>query len=170
MGSFLAALSALRSHWRLFTFAILTMAVAVQTIRLGHAENVIGRAKLELSKCRQGRIDDRKVYVDAQRQATAKNEAEVIRIESEQQKVTANVEADVNARLERLRSELRARSGAPQSPARQPQTGPNGKAAGDPAGKAGLCLAPEELLRAAENEERHDQLIRWVEEQLKVQR
>jgi hypothetical protein len=31
-----------------------------------------------------------------------------------------------------------------------------------------MCLSPADRLRAAENEERHDELIDWVEQQSKV--
>ena len=104
----------------------------------------------------------------AAKEAKRLNDEQVARIEREQQEITNEVQSDLNARLERLRSELRSK--AAQGSAGRPQASPDGKATPGVVGEAGVCLAPEELLRAAENEERHDQLITWVEKQLGVER
>jgi hypothetical protein len=156
------------SHWKLIGLGFLALLLAVQTVRLDHRSNQLERAKINLNECRDGRKADRASYIDAQRRAAELNKQDVTRIVNEQDRISSNVEADLTARLERLRRELRAKAnnGNPQGT----NPGSDGKAPGTVAGEAGLCLAPEQLLRAAENEERHTQLIDWVERQLKVDR
>lgn len=161
------ALTALR-HWKLIGLGLLLLLCGVLYVQKEAAENREERAKINLNECRKGREDDRKAYEDAQRKAAELNQAEVKRITDEQDRISSNVEADLTARLERLRSELRAK--AAQGSAGGAKASADGKAPGATADPSRLCLAADELLRAAENEERHDQLITWVEEQLKVAR
>ena len=142
--------------------------LAVQTVRLGAANNRADRIQINLNECRQGRIDDRKAYEGAQAQAKAKNEAEVARIEKEQEAITDEVSRDLTSRLERLRSELRAK--AAQGSAGRSEASPDGKAPSGIVEAPRVCLTSDQLLRAAENEERHDQLITWIEKQLGVER
>jgi hypothetical protein len=156
------------SHWKLIGLGFLALLLAVQTVRLDHRSNQLERAKINLNECRDGRKADRASYIDAQRRAAELNKQDVTRIVNEQDRISSNVEADLTARLERLRSELRAK--AAQGSAGRPQASPDGKAPGSASPEAGMCLAPDELLRAAENEERHDQLISWINEQLGVRR
>lgn len=125
------------------------------------------RAETEMA----GRADDRRAYELAQQAAAEKNRAEVARIEADQERISNARQADLAARLERLRRELRAQqSPAAGSQPRSTGAGADGKTAGGTDEAAGVCLTPDQLLRGAENEERHDQLIRWVEEQLRVRR
>lgn len=122
----------------------------------------------QLIECSQGRKADREAYEAAQREAERRNRAKVNEIERQQEQITDETTRDLNARLERLRRELRdkaagsapGRSGSPAVPATPQGT--------DAAPR--VCLTPEELLRAAENEERHDQLITWLEKQLGIKR
>lgn len=155
-------------HWKLIGIGLLCLALAIQTVRLGAANNRADRIQINLNECRQGRIDDRKAYEDAQRKAAELNKAEVGRIVGEQDRISNNVEADLRARLERLRSELRDKAAGGSSGS--PGTSADGKAPGGIDEEARVCLEADELLRAAENEERHDQLITWINEQLKVER
>jgi hypothetical protein len=111
---------------------------------------------------------DNKALRDGVNEAKRLNEQQIQRIEREQQEISDEVSRNLTARLERLRSELRSKA-APRNPG-SPKAGADGQAPGGTDEAAGLCLAPDELLRAAENEERHDQLISWIEEQLKVTR
>jgi hypothetical protein len=165
-----AALSGALKHWKLAAFGLLLLALAVQTVRHQRAVNRADRAEFNLAESRAGRIADRKAYEEAQKAAAAKNIAEVQRITTEQEKISHERESNVVARLERLRRELRAQNAAPGGSPGRPAASPDGNPAEDPAGAARVCLAPSVILRAAENEERHDQLIRWVEEQLRVKR
>lgn len=107
-------------------------------------------------------------YRQAQIDATAKNKAHVADVEAQQQRISDERLKDANNRLARLSDELRARGPAAQSH-------PNGAGSpalpnpsGGTADPAGLCLSPSQLLRAAQDEERHSQLIQWVEQQLSV--
>src|SRR4249919_1712527 len=120
------ALAALK-YWKLIGLGLLCLLLAVQTGRLGHAQNVAERAKINLNECREGRKQDREAYEQAQRDARAKNEAEVKRIVTEQDRISTNVEADLNARLERLRRELRGNA-APKGSPGGPKAGADGKA------------------------------------------
>lgn len=157
-------------HWKLAILGLLLMALAVQSVRLGHKGNQLERANINLRECRQGRIDDRKAYGDAQRKAAEFNAAEVSRIKQEQEQRNEVSERNTVDRLERLRRELRGQNSPVKGVAGSAGASPNGAAPANPDGTARVCISAPELLRAAENEERHDQLITWVEEQLKVQR
>lgn len=156
--------------WKLIGLGLLVAAVLVQTLRLEMSARRADRIQFELNECQEGRKEDRRAYEQAQRDAEAKNKAEVQRIEREQQEITDEVSRNLNTRLERLRRELHQKTAAPGGASGRPGAGPNGKPTGRTDEEAGLCLAPEELLRAAESEERHDQLITWIEELLKVRR
>lgn len=143
--------------------AIFLIIAIIQTIRLDGFLWVAGTN----DKLERLTIDNNELR-SAAKEAERLNQEQVSRIKSEQDRISKNVEADLTARLERLRSELRSKA-SPRNPA-SPQAGADGEAPANPDGTTGLCLAAPELLRAAENEERHDQLISWIEQQLKVQR
>jgi hypothetical protein len=163
-----AALAFLRVNW---IYAILIALLAVQTVRIEGLKIwplSIDGLKKDLADERDGRKADRDTYAKAQAEARALNEKQVARIEKEQEAISNEISRNLTARLERLRSELRSKA-APRNPG-SPQAGPDGEAPGGADGEAGLCLTSEELLRAAENEERHDQLISWIEQQLKIER
>lgn len=156
--------------------ALFAIIAVVQTVNLDGflwidgARDKLETAKVNLRECRKGREDDRNAYQQAQKDAAAKNQAEVQRIESEQEKHNAASERDTIARLNELRRQLRGQNAAPQGASGRPGASAVPAPTANPDGKAGVCLEAEQLLRAAENEERHDQLIRWVEQQLSVKR
>jgi hypothetical protein len=113
-----------------------------------------------------GRLADRKAYSDAQAKAAEMNKAQVARVKQQQQEITDATVSRLNSRLELIRGELRKSA---------PQGSPGSAGAGNPAqapcraiDPAWLCISPEERLRAAESEERHDTLIDWVIQQSKV--
>jgi hypothetical protein len=147
--------------WRLIGWCALGLAFVgmLTALRLTQAQN--GKLKAQLHECTIGRQSDRISYEQAQKTAEALNRAQVERVKSQQQRITDDVEANLSARLERLRRELRSNT-APQSAPVSPNPSLTGPASEGPAPTARLCLSTEELLRAAENEERHDQLINWV--------
>jgi predicted phage gp36 major capsid-like protein len=159
-----AFLIAALKHWKLVGLGLLCLALAVQTVRLGHAENKADNLRFRLKEV----VAERDSLVAAAKEAERLNAAQVRRIEADQEKVNDEIERDLTARLERLRSELRSKA-AGSNPA-GPKAGSDGEAPADPVGEAGLCLTSDQLLRAAESEERHDQLISWVEKQLQVER
>lgn len=109
-----------------------------------------------------------KRVIDATEEAERLNKAEVARIKQEQEHVTREVESNLTARLERLRRELR--SEADKRNSQSTGTGPDGQSRPGTPEATGVCLTPEEHVRGAENEERHDQLIQWVERQLQIRR
>jgi hypothetical protein len=144
-------------------------ALLLLSLAYWNADRRADKFERQAIKCAEGRKADRAAYETAQKDAASKNKAQVQKIESEQQRITANVEADLTARLERLRSELRRNATSQGSP-RSPGAGGVPEAPGSANGEARVCLEADQLLRGAENEERHEQLIRWVEQQLKVSR
>ena len=157
-------------HWKLLGLGLILLALAVQTLRLDSAQERAKRFKAEAAQCEKARKEDRRIYEQAQLDAALRNREQVKRIETEQERVTNEVTRDLNSRLERLRRELRqATPAAPGSPG-GPGAGPDGKPRPGTPEASRVCLAPDDLLRAAENEERHDQLISWIEKQLGVKR
>ena len=159
-----------RAHWKLAVLGLLLALVAVQTIRHQRAANRADGAEFHLREAREAIIEQRETYERAQADAQAKNRAEVERIKSDQQEVTNEVTRNLNSRLERLRRELQQKAPAAGGHSQSPGTGPDGKPRPGTDETARVCLTPEELLRGAENEERHDQLIDWVERQLAIPR
>ena len=157
--------------WKLIGFCALGMLVAGLFLALKLERTQNDKLKAQIEKCSEARRADRATYQRAQAEASLLNKAQVQRIEKKQQEITNEVSSDLNARLERLRRELSkprpsAAGGSPGSAG----AGPDGESRPGSDEEAGLCLAPDELLSAAESEERHDRLIDWIEKQLKVVR
>lgn len=119
---------------------------------------------------RAARLVDRASYENAQKVAGERNRADVARVEAEQERINDESTRTLSDRLERLRRELQPRSATPQGAAGRADLPADGAPSGGVDEAARLCLAPDELLRGAESEERHDQLISWVERQLGVAR
>jgi hypothetical protein len=117
--------------------------------------------KKQYSAEHNGRVADRNAYQRAQAEAHAKNLADIQRTEQRQKEISDARVADLNSRLERITRELRDNPSAKGSAGRTPipETGPAPCRAFDP---TWLCLSPDDRLLAAQNEERHDQLIDWV--------
>lgn len=159
--------------------ALFAIIAIVQTVQLDGflwfdgAKDKLEKSERNLSECREGRKQDRANYVQAQRDAKARNEAEVQRIESEQQRITHDIQARYDRDLERLRAERLRKQSAPQSVARGSQAGPVPGAAPGADGQD-VSVPRSELLRceddAAEIELGRNALIDWVNQQLQVQR
>jgi hypothetical protein len=154
--------------WKLIGLGALALFIGSLMLALKIERTQNDKLKAQITACAEGRQADRTAYEAAQKAAAEKNKATVARIESEQERINDEVESNLTARLERLRRELRAQA-APGSAGGTP-TGPDGKTPGVVDGAPRMCPSPEELLRGAENEERHDQLITWIEKQLGVKR
>jgi hypothetical protein len=107
-----------------------------------------------------GRLQDRATYEQAQRDAAGKNEAQIAHVKQQQQEISNETVSTLSARLELIRSELRKAS-APQRPADGSQAGPASQSPCTVTDPAWMCLSPADRLHAAENEERHDELIDW---------
>lgn len=129
----------------------------------GHA-----KANAHIVKLVAAREADRRAYEAAQVKAAELNKATVQRIETHQQRITANVEADLTSRLERLRSELRkqANQGASRG------TGASGvpQGTGSAPGAPTVQISTEDYVYGAELEEKLDQWITWYERQRQVKR
>jgi hypothetical protein len=144
---------------------IICICLAITLILTGysrnHWKNVATTRQAQLSACQKGRAADRAAYVKAQNDAAAKNKSDIQRTEQRQKEISDARVADLNSRLERIARELRdnpsAKGSAGSTPI--PETGPAPCRAIDP---AWLCLSPADRLRAAQNEERQDELIDWV--------
>ena len=151
--------------WQLLCIGLALFA-GIQTMRVWAEQRHSAKVESQLTKCNSARRADRLAYERAQADAQAINQHQIQRTKQKQEAITDEVRTDLNSRLERLRRELR--SPAPQSAPKGPGAGQASPAPGGASPKAGLCLSPSELLRAAENEERHDQLITWIERQSQV--
>lgn len=156
--------------------AILLALCAYQAVEMNGFLWIEGvRDKLEtatanLNECRTGRIEDRKAYEDAQRQASDQNKAEVARIKAEQESINEKARSDYQRDLARLRAGgLRKDIAAPQGSAGCAGTSSNGEAAAGADGE-NVCVSRSLLVRAAEIELGRNALIDWITEQLKVVR
>jgi hypothetical protein len=156
-----------RSFWQIVCMALAAFAL-VQHFQLADARHDRDAWRKQFNSEHSGRLADRTAYTNAQAAAAAQNKAHVADVEAQQQRISDERLKDANDRLARLAGELRARGPAAQG---------HSSGAGSPAlpGSAsgvdaapGLCLSSEQLLRAAQDEERHAQLIQWIEQQLKV--
>jgi hypothetical protein len=156
------------SHRSIAELALIavTLFAIVQHFELAHSRSQSARWQKQFQSEHTARITERKSYETAQVQAKAKNEAEVHATEERYKRNNDEAVSSLNDRLARLRRELSAGgTAAAQGHPGQPQVSQVDGAAGAP-GSPRLCLSPAELLRAAENEERHDQLITLIEKQL----
>jgi hypothetical protein len=157
-------------HWKLIGLGLLCLLLAVQTVRLGHRSNQLERAKINLNECREGRKADREAYAQAQRDAKAKNEAEVSRIEKEQEQISAEAKSRYQRDLDRLRNGgLRQDLAAPKGSAGCATASADGKAASGVDGE-NVCVPRSLLVQAAEIELGRNALIDWINNQLKVAR
>jgi hypothetical protein len=146
--------------WQLACLGLALFA-GIQTLRLGAEQRHAHKVEAQLSKAVAARQADREAYAKAQAEARAKNLADIQRTEQRQKEISDARVADLNSRLDRITRELRDNPSAKGSAGRTPvpETGPAPCRAYDP---AWLCLSPADRLLAAQNEERHDQLIDWV--------
>jgi len=170
LGGWLKKLLVVLSHltfWQIVSLALACFSV-VQHFTLADARHDRDAWRRQFDAEHSGRLADRQAYAKAQADAKAANLAHVTDVEAQQKRISDERLKDANDRLARLADELRARGPAAQgssgrtSPPKVP-----GSASGTPQ-TPGLCLSPEQLLRAAQDEERHDQLITWIEQQMKV--
>jgi hypothetical protein len=153
-----------RKYWKLIGLGLLCLLLAVQTVRLGMAENEVERVKISLNEVRS----ERDSLIAAAKEAERLNKEQVKRIVTEQDRISDNVEADLIARLERLRSELRAKADNGNTQGTNP--GSNGDTAEVPADPAKVCISSDQFLLGAEYEEKLQQWINWYERQLQVKR
>jgi hypothetical protein len=122
----------------------------------------------KLADCERDRNELRAGVAEAKRL----NEAQVQRIEKEQEAITNDIERKYEADRVRLKRELadRLRAKAPQGNPAGPKAGPNGPAPSGPDEAAKVCIPTGDYVSGAETELQLDTLITWVEQQLKVVR
>lgn len=156
--------------WKLIGLCALGLFIASLIAALMIERRQSDKLKAQVEACAEARKADRETYARGQAEAALKNKEQVHRIKSAQEKINAEVSSDLHSRLERLRRELQQKAAAAGGAAKGPGASANGKPTGGTDEAAMVCFAPGELLRAAENEERHDQLISWLEKQLAVPR
>jgi hypothetical protein len=154
-------------------FAIIAVAQSVKLngfLWFDGVQDKLETATTNLNECREGRKQDRATYEQAQRDAKAKNDADVARIQAEQEKVNAEAKSRYNRDLRRLRNGgLRKDLAAPKGIAGQ------GGAPGVPQAACrddaeNLCVSRSLVMRAAEIELGRNALIDWINEQMKVGR
>lgn len=156
--------------WQLLCIALFA-ASALFYVQRNNARDDLGTARANLNECRQGRIDDRKAYEQAQRDAQVKNDADVSRIVGEQEKVNAEAKSRYERDLARLRSGgVRKDLAAPPGSAGCAEAGADGKAAAGVDGTDQLCVSRSLILRGAEIELQLMHLQDWINDQLQIQR
>lgn len=164
MNSMLNAFLALRAlPWKAIGLGALALAFLALFVALKMERAHSAKLQSQVIACSEARKADRSAYEAAQAKAAADNLSHVRQVENQQRRINEETVSDLNARLERLRRELRSQgTAADQSPA---NGAGSSEGSGGPAtpSEARLCFAPSVILRAAENEERHDQLITLVE-------
>jgi hypothetical protein len=150
--------------------AIALAVILSLSIALWAADRRADKWEAQSRKCAVAREADRNAYTAAQNEARRLNDAEVARIESEQRRITDEVQSDLNSRLERLRRELRANPAAPGGSAGGPDPSPDGSAPEGAPGEAQVCIPTSQFLLGAEYEEKLDQWITWYQRQFQVRR
>jgi hypothetical protein len=95
------------------------------------------------------------------------NRERVATVEAKYKEQNDEAKAYLTGRLELLRRQLRGQGGNDQSRPGGPDLPPADNPTGT-TGQAGVCLSPEVILRGAENEERHDELISLILRQVSV--
>lgn len=166
----IALLQLAKRYWKLAAFGILLALLAVQSVRLGHRSNQLEKSQFALNEYREMRKQDRAAYEQAQRDAKAKNDAGVARIETEQEKVNADAKIRYERDLARLRAGgLRKDLAATSRNPGKPKAGPAPEAAcRDDA--ENLCVSRARVMQAGEIELKANGLIDWINEQLGVKR
>jgi Sec-independent protein translocase protein TatA len=130
-------------------------------------KSALSDAQTALANEKRERKADRDAYRAAQQAAQLQNDRQIIRIKQQQQDITDATVSNLHSRLELIRSELR-KNAAPQRPSGSAQAGDPGATPCRAYDPAWMCLSPEDRLSAAENEERHDELITWNLKQSQV--
>jgi hypothetical protein len=148
---------------------VLALVCVVEFVSLKAEKRHSAKVEARLVNVTAARAADRQAYIKAQDDAAVKNKAEVAATEQQYKRSNDEAVSNLNARLAQLRAELlrKAAPGAAKGSAGNASP-PKADDSRGSAPTAGVCLTPEELLRAAENEERHDQLIKLIRKQMAV--
>lgn len=149
--------------WQLLCIALFA-STAIFYVQRNSARAETEQVRIDLNEVRA----ERDSLISAAKEAERLNKEQVKRIVSEQDRISDNVEADLNARIERLRRELRAKADNGNSQGSNPS--PDGNPSEVPADPSRVCISSEQFLLGAEYEEKLDQWVKWWNEVSKVQR
>ena len=149
--------------WKLIGIAGLALAFMLMFAALKMEKAHSAKLQNQIMRCTDQRTADRDAYFKAQADAKAMNLAQVKAVEQRQKGITDAVSKDLEARLVRLRYELRAKPATASGVARGADASGAAKPATSVANQAGMPLSPSDLLLAAEYEEKLDQWITWSE-------
>jgi hypothetical protein len=161
---------ALKNIWAILSHASFAQLLAgglalfalVQHFELAHAHAEAAKWEKQFNSEHAGRLADRASYAKAQQDAAMLQDAKIARAKQQQKDISDESVSHLSARLQLISDELRKQqnSAAPGSPgsAQAGDASPAPCRAYDP---AWLCLSPQDRLLAAQNEERHDELIDW---------
>jgi hypothetical protein len=160
----MSLLNPLHRYLMIGKLVALLIAVGIITFQNGR----IHKWHVQNDKNVAAREADHAAYQNAQTQAAALNQQQITHAIEQQKALNDAKISHLNSRLQLIADELRKPNAAPQgnpigTPASPGVEGPC--RAFDP---AWMCLSPADRLRAAQNEERHDELIDLVIEQSNV--
>jgi hypothetical protein len=123
-----------------------------------------------LAECEKGRATDRSKYEQAQRDAQAKNRADVERIKAEQEKISAEQKSKYERDLARLRAGGVRKELAPAPGSPGPTGTPGVPQSACRADEQNVCVPRSIIMRAAEIELGRNALIDWINAQRGVKR
>lgn len=147
----------------------LALLAGVQAIRASIDHRSLVKANHRITELTELRKSDRASYEAAQRQAAANNQLQIQSVKRQQEAITNEVKTNLGARLDLIRRELsKGGTAAPQNTPGSPPAGISGPTPCRAYDPAWLCLSPSARLLAAENEERHDELIDWAARQSQI--
>jgi hypothetical protein len=149
--------------------ALCLLVAVVQTVRL-HGFLWIDGALDRLAECEKGRATDRSKYEQAQRDAQAKNRADVERIKAEQEKISAEQKSKYERDLARLRAGGVRKELAPAPGSPGPTGTPGVPQSACRADEQNVCVPRSIIMRAAEIELGRNALIDWINAQRGVKR
>ena len=157
------------SFWQLVSLALAAFAL-LQHFQLADARHDRDSWHRQFTAEHQGRAEDRAAYEKAQKDAAAKNKAEVAQQEAQSQRISDNAKTAYERDLAQLRADnqrLRSKA-APSSPGK-PGVSEDGSATKGADGD-GVQVSPDDHLQAQEIELRLMYLQNWVKDQLGAQR
>jgi len=147
----------------------LSLALILTGYNRNHWKHVATERQAQLVACKAGRAADRKAYVQAQKDAAAKNLATVARDKAERERITHDISQSYENELASLRADLARRLRAtPQGSAGKPGLPDVSQAPSGPDAGSRVSIPTSLYVRGAELELQLERLQQWVAEQVKV--
>lgn len=164
------ALAALRAHWKLAVGIGALIALAMLLALYRGEKRHSAKVEAQLVASVEARKADRVIYQTAQVAAQAKNEAQVARIETDQEKASAELKNDFDRDLARLRAGgVRQDLAAVGRATRSAQASGISAPACQPDGE-NMLVSRALIMQAAEIELGRNALIDWINRQIDVTR